>query len=67
MTYCGVVTPYREVRVYVPSALGMPGFENVLEELMCLVRGYLLKQGTIVRITADLYCGENTSSELLEN
>ena len=35
--YCGVVTPFRGVRVYVRSAMGMPGSEIALEELLCRV------------------------------
>lgn len=43
MKYCGVATPFKGVRVYVRSAMSMPGFETVLEELMCRVLGPLLK------------------------
>ena len=39
MKYCGVVTPFRGVRVYTRSAMGMPGSETALEELMCRVLG----------------------------
>ena len=35
--YCGVATPFKGVRVYVRSAVGMPGSESTLEELMCRV------------------------------
>ena len=34
MKYCGVATPFRGVRVYVTSAMGMLGSETALEELM---------------------------------
>ena len=34
MKFCGVATPFRGVRVYVRSAMGMPGSETALEELM---------------------------------
>ena len=37
MKYCGVATPFKGVRVYKQSAMGMPGSETALEELMCLV------------------------------
>ena len=33
MKYCGVATPFKGVRVYVRSAMGMPGSETALEEL----------------------------------
>ena len=41
MKYCGVVTPFRGVRVYARSAMGMPGSETALEELLCRVLGDL--------------------------
>ena len=37
MKYCGVATPYKGVQVYVRSAMGMPGSETALEEVMCRV------------------------------
>ena len=42
MKYCGVATPFKGVRVYVRSAMGMPGSETALEEVMCNVLGPLL-------------------------
>ncbi|KAL9974235.1 hypothetical protein ACROYT_G011250 [Oculina patagonica] len=33
MKYCGVATPFRGIRVYTRSAMGMPGSETALEEL----------------------------------
>ena len=39
MKYCGVATPFRGVRVYTRSPMGMPGSETALEELMCRVLG----------------------------
>ena len=67
MKYCGVATPFKGVRVYVRSAMGMPGSETALEEFMCRVLGNLLQEGVVVKIADDLYCGENTPYELLEN
>jgi hypothetical protein len=67
MKYCGVVTPFRGVRVYVRSAMGMPGSETALEELMCRVLGNLLEEGIVAKIADDLYCGSNTPQELLQN
>ena len=34
MKFCGVATPFRGVRVYTRCAMGMPGSETALEELM---------------------------------
>ena len=67
MKYCGVATPFRGVRVYARSAMGMPGSETALEELMSRVLGDLLKEGIVAKIADDLYCGGNSPSELLSN
>ena len=67
MKYCGVATPYRGVRVYTRTAMGMPGSETALEELMCRVLGDLLTAGVVAKIADDLYCGGNTPEELLLN
>ena len=67
MKYCGVATPFRGVRVYTRCAMGMPGSETALEELMCRVLGHLLQNGSVAKLADDLYCGANTPQELLEN
>ena len=67
MKYCGVATPFKGVRVYTRSAMGMPGSETVLEELMCRVLGPLLQEGVIAKLADDLYCGGDTQSELQIN
>ena len=63
--YCGVVTPFKGVRVYVRCAMGMPGSETALEELTCRVLGDLLEQGCVAKVADDLYCGAGTLEELL--
>ena len=67
MKYCGVATPFRGVRVYARSAMGMPGSETALEELMSRVLGDLLEEGSVANIADDLYCGGNSPEELLQN
>ena len=67
MKYCGVATPFRGVRVYVRCAMGMPGSETALKELMCRVRGQLLQNGVVAKIADDFHCGGDTPFELLEN
>ena len=67
LKYCGVATPFRGVRVYVRSAMGMPGSEVALEELMCRVFGDLLHEGAIAKIADDFYCGGNSLEELFGN
>ena len=67
MKYCGVVTPFRGTRVYARCAMGMPGSENALEELMCRMLGDLLKEGIVTKLADDLYCGGNAPDELIAN
>ena len=45
MKYCGVATPFRGVRACTRCAMGMPGSETALEELMCRVLGDCLQDG----------------------
>ena len=67
MKYCMVATPFWGVRVYTRSAMGMPGSETALEELMCHVLGHLLEEGIVAKIADYLYCGGNSPQELLQN
>ncbi|VDI36804.1 Hypothetical predicted protein [Mytilus galloprovincialis] len=67
MKYCGVATPYRGVRVYTRCAMGMPGSETALEELMCRIVGDFLQKGCVAKLADDLFCGGNTPEELLYN
>jgi hypothetical protein len=67
MKYCGVVTPFRGVRVYTRSAMGMPGSETALEELMCRILGDLLQEGVVAKLADDLYCGGDSPEDLLGN
>ncbi|KAJ8026630.1 hypothetical protein HOLleu_31522 [Holothuria leucospilota] len=66
MKNCGVATPFRGVRVYTRSAMGMPGSETALEELMCRVLGDLLVEGQVTKIADDLYYGGNSIDEVVE-
>ena len=66
MKYCGVVTPFRGVRVYARGAMGMPGTETALEELMCRILDDLLLEGNVIKIADDLYVGGNTPEEVLK-
>jgi len=59
--YCGVVTPFRGTRVYQRSAMGMPGSESALEELMSRIFGDLIIAGKVAKIADDLYCGSADS------
>ena len=59
--------PFRGVRVYTRSAMGMPGSETALEELMCRVLGNCLKDGIAAKLADDLYCGADSPEDLLVN
>ena len=63
--YCGVATPFRGVRVYCRSAMGMPGSETALEEMMCRVLGDFIQEGSVAKIADDLYCGGASPEDLL--
>ncbi len=65
MKYCGVVMPFKGVRVYARCAIGMPGSGTVLEELTCHIIGELLQQGQVTKVADDLYCGADTLEDLL--
>ena len=67
MKYCGVATPFRGIRVYTRSAMGMPGSETALEELMCRVLGNFIQEGCAAKLADDLYCGGDTPEELIAN
>lgn len=65
--YCGVATPFKGIRTYARCAMGMPGSETALEELMSRIFGDLVQKGCIAKIADDLFCGGNTHEELLQN
>ena len=57
MKFCGIATPFRGVRVYTKCAMGLPGSETALEELMCRVLGDLIQDGCVAKLADDLYGG----------
>ncbi len=65
--YCGVATPFRGIRAYTRCAMGMPGSETALEELMCRVLGDCVQDGIAAKLADDLYCGGETPEDLLRN
>ena len=67
MKYCGVATPFKGIRVYTRSAMGMPGSETVLEELLSRVLGDLIQEGFVAKLADDLLVGGDSPSELLTN
>jgi len=67
MKFCGIVSSFKDVRVYTRCAMGMPGSETALEELMSRVLGNLTQEGVVAKITKDLYCGGSTPDEVLHS
>ena len=67
LKYCGVAIPFRGIRVYTRSAMGMPGSEIDLEEMMCRVLGDLIQEGCVTKLADDLYCGGDSPETLLSN
>ena len=65
MKFCGIVTPFKGIRVYTRCAMGMPGSETALEELMSRVLGEYIQAGFVAKIADDL--GGDTANELLAN
>ena len=67
MKYCGTSSPYKGTRVYTRCAMGMPGSETALEELLSRILGDLIRKGVVAKIADDLYVGGETLEELLRN
>ena len=63
MKYCDIATPFKGIHVYTRSAMGMPGSETCLKELMSRVLGNLIQEGCVAKIADDLYVGGNTPIE----
>ena len=67
MACCVVVTPFRGLRVYTRCAMGMPGSETALKELLSLVLGPLIQEGVVCKLADDLYCGGKDYKDLAHN
>ena len=67
LKFCGIVTPYKGIRVYTRCAMGLPGSETALEELMSRVLGDLLQSGCVAKVADDLYIGGKTLDDLANN
>ena len=67
LKYCGIATPFRGIRVYTRSAMGMPGSETAPEEMMCRVLRDLIQEGCVTKLADDLYCGGDSPVTLLYN
>ena len=54
------MTPYRGLRVYLRSAMGMPGSSEHLQELVSRVFGDFIHEGFLTNIADDFYIGADT-------
>ena len=64
--YCAVVTPFKGVRVYQRAAMGMPGSECALDEIMSRIFGDLVEKGVLQRVADDIYIGSDNILSLFE-
>ena len=68
MQYLGTVTPYKGIRVYTRTAMGMPGSSEHLRELLTRVLGDYMSEGFVIAKDDDMYIGAHESvAELLSN
>jgi len=67
MKCCGVATPFKGICVYTRPAMGMPGSETCLEQLMSRILGDLIQEGCVAKIADDLYVGGKSPEEVLHN
>ena len=54
MPYLATVTPFKGLRVYTRSAMGMPGSSEYLQELLSRVVGEELQEGFVTLIADDM-------------
>ena len=67
MKFLGTSTPFKGLRVYTRSAMGMPGSSEYLNELMSRVLGDFVQEGFVIIIADDIYVCGNTEDEVLHN
>ena len=63
MPYLATVTPFKGLRVYLRSAMGMPGSSEFLNELTSRVFGDYISEGFLTV----LFIGANTIPDLLRD
>ena len=64
MKWCATSTPYRGLRVYLVACQGLPGSSEWLEELLCLLFGDKVQQGSMGKVADDLFIGANDLNSL---
>ena len=63
--YAGTASPFKGVRVFNRAAMGLPGSETALEELMNRVVGHLIMEGCVTKVADDCYCGGDSINSAL--
>ena len=58
--YLATVTPFKGLRVYLLSAMGMPGSSEFLQELTSRAFGDFIVDGFLTVIADDLFVGGNS-------
>ena len=67
MPYLATVTPFKGLRVYLRSAMGMPGSSEFLNELTSRVFGDYITEGFLTVIHDDLFIGANIIPDLIRD
>ena len=67
MKWCGTITPFRGLRIYLVASQGLPGSSEWLEELLCLLFGEKVQEGWVAKVADDLYVGGMTIEQLFQN
>ena len=67
MKWCGTVTPFRGIRIYLVASQGLPGSSEWLEELLCLLLGDKVQEGTVAKVADDMFVGAETIEDLYKN
>ena len=67
MKYLATASPFKGLRVYTRSAMGMPGSSEYLQELMSRVMGDFLLEGFVILFADDIFVCGNSENEILAN
>ena len=62
--YLAAVRPFKGLRVYLRSAMKMPGSSEFLQELTSRVFGDFITEGFLTVIADDLFVGGNSEEEI---
>ena len=65
--YLATATPFKGLRVYLRSAMGMPGSSEHLQELTSRVFGDFVQEGFVLVLADDLHVCGNSIAELYNN